>query len=193
MEFSRGAQPTVQRLNSLATSSERKALKWTLIKLPQSPAGRAQPTSQPYAHSWALHNISENLSRISPGRNTAHEPHQKGHSFPLDDCQEAFERIKNALRQAPSLPSRIFCKTFEVTCDASVEGIFAVLTQDGRPLAFESRKLSPPERNYTTGEQDLLAVVHALKLWRCYLEGPHFTVITDHSPLVHLNSQSNLS
>jgi hypothetical protein len=110
-----------------------------------------------------------------------------------DACQQAFERIQHALTHAPVLALPDFNKPFEVTCDASVEGIGAVLTQDGRPLAFESRKLSPPERNYTTGEQELLAVVHALKLWRCYLEGPHFTVVTDHNPLVHLNTQSNLS
>eukprot|EP00983_Pelagomonas_calceolata_P057831 1145232-Pelagomonas_calceolata.AAC.2 len=42
-------------------------------------------------------------------------------------------------------------------------------------------------------EQELLAVVHALKIWRCYLKGPHFTVVTDHNPLVHLPSQPNLS
>eukprot|EP00983_Pelagomonas_calceolata_P019190 603729-Pelagomonas_calceolata.AAC.1 len=65
--------------------------------------------------------------------------------------------------------------------------------QEGRPLAYESRKLTHPEVNYTTGEQELLAVVHALKIWRCYLEGPLFTVFTDHNPLTHLNTQPNLS
>eukprot|EP00983_Pelagomonas_calceolata_P027488 863143-Pelagomonas_calceolata.AAC.1 len=65
--------------------------------------------------------------------------------------------------------------------------------QKQRPLAYESRKLRPAEVNYTTGEQELLAVVHALKIWRCYLEVPHFTVVTDHNPLVHLPSQPNLS
>ena len=108
-------------------------------------------------------------------------------------CQQAFDEIKHALIHPPVLALPDFSKPFEVVCDASVEGLGAVLLQDGRPLAYESRKLSPAEYNYHTGEQELLAVVHALKTWRCYLEGPVFTVITDHNPLVHLNTQSNLS
>ena len=55
------------------------------------------------------------------------------------------------------------------------------------------RELPLVEMNYTTGDQEWVAVVHALKIWRCYLEGPHFTVVTDHNPLVHLPSQPNLS
>jgi len=65
--------------------------------------------------------------------------------------------------------------------------------QNGRPLAYESRRLIPAEVNYTTGEQKLLAVVHACKSWRCYLEEPIFTIVTDHNPLVHLPTQPNLS
>jgi hypothetical protein len=84
-------------------------------------------------------------------------------------------------------------KPFEVICDASITGIGAVLLQVGRPLAFESRRLIPAEVNYTTTEQELLAVVHALQTWRCYLEGVEFTVITDHNPLTFLPSQTNLS
>ena len=81
----------------------------------------------------------------------------------------------------------------EVICDASIVGIGAVLTQFGRPLAFESKKLTDAERNWTTTDQELWAVIHALKIWRCYLEGIVFTVVTDHNPLVHLQSQPTLS
>jgi len=110
-----------------------------------------------------------------------------------ENCEFAFERIKYKLTHAPVLALPDFNKPFEVICDASVEGIGAVLVQEGRPIAYESRKLQPAEVRYTTGEQELLAVVHALKTWRCYLEGPEFTVLTDHNPLVHLNTQPNLS
>ena len=108
-------------------------------------------------------------------------------------CEKAFLAVKHALTNAPVLALPDFLLPFVVVCDASKEGIGAVLLQKQRPLAYESRKLRPAEVNYTTGEQELLAVVHALKIWRCYLEGPHFTVVTDHNPLVHLPSQPHLS
>ena len=53
-----------------------------------------------------------------------------------------------------------------------------------RPVAYESEKLSSAERNYTTGEQELFAVVHAMRTCRCYLEGVDCTIVTDHNPLV---------
>jgi hypothetical protein len=72
-------------------------------------------------------------------------------------------------------------KPYEVVTDASTDGIGAVLQlQDNRPIAFESRKLNDAEQNYHTTEQEMLAVVHALKMWQCYLEGATFTVVTDH-------------
>jgi hypothetical protein len=108
-------------------------------------------------------------------------------------CHEAFEGIKHALTHAPVLASPDSLKPFTVVCDASLLGVGGVLLQDDRPVAFESRKLSPAELNYTTGEQELLAVVHCLTVSRCYLEGPRFTVITDHCPNTYLQTQANLS
>jgi hypothetical protein len=110
-------------------------------------------------------------------------------------CQAAYEKVKALLTNAPLLVHPDPDKPYEVICDASLEGIGAVLLQDGRPIAYESRKLIPAERNYTTTEQELLAVVHALNVWRCYLEGAAggFTVVTDHCPLTFLSTQQNLS
>ena len=84
-------------------------------------------------------------------------------------------------------------KPYEVVSDASGIGLGAVLLQDGRPIAFESRKLSPAEQNYTVTEQEMLGVIHALQTWRCYLEGSEFTVVTDHCPNTFFNTQANLS
>jgi hypothetical protein len=72
--------------------------------------------------------------------------------------------------------------------DASGVGLGAVLLQDRRPVAFESRKLSPAEQNYTVTEQEMMGVIHALKTWRCYLESSDFTVVTDHCPNTFFDS-----
>ena len=110
------------------------------------------------------------------------------------ECQISFEEIKRALTEAPCLAFPDFTKPFEVHTDASLAGIGAVLYQEGRPLAFESRRLIPAEVNYPTGEQELLAVVHALTVWRCYLEGAlEFRVVTDHKAITYLDSLPQLS
>ena len=72
-------------------------------------------------------------------------------------------------------------------------GLGAVLLQEGHPVAFESRKLNDAELNYQTTEKEMLAVVHALCVWRCYLEGAEFTVYTDHVSNTYFQTQPNLS
>lgn len=110
-----------------------------------------------------------------------------------EQCQKAFDTVKDALTDAPVLASPNFDQPFEVVSDASGYGIGAVLLQEGRPVAFESRKLSPAEQNYHTTDREMLGVVHALRTWRCYLEGVQFTVVTDHCPNTFFATQTNLS
>ena len=86
-----------------------------------------------------------------------------------------------------------FSKPFEIEADASDFCLGAVLLQEGHPIAYESRTFIPAERNYPTGERELCAVVHALKVWRCYLWGSHFTIKSDHEPLKYLQSKGTLS
>ena len=105
--------------------------------------------------------------------------------------------LKSALTRAPQLGIPDFsdqAAQFEVIFDASGLGIGAGLFQGDKIIAFEGRKYRPAEVNYTVGEQELLAVVHSLLVWRCYLEGaPKFKVITDHNPLIWFNTQTVLS
>lgn len=65
--------------------------------------------------------------------------------------------------------------------------------QENKPLAYESRRMTPAEQNYGVGEQELLAVIHATQVWRCYLEGSEVRVITDHHPNTFLQTQVTLS
>jgi len=111
--------------------------------------------------------------------------------------QTSFEALKMALTTTPVLALPNPDLPFEVTTDASDIAISAVLNQNqGRgmqPIAFESRKLSVHELNYPIHEKELLAIVHALKIWRIYLEGHKFTVITDHAALEYLPTQAKLN
>ena len=108
------------------------------------------------------------------------------------DCETAFAGLKNALCNAPVLALPDLDRPFEVICDACGVGQGAVLLQDGRPIAFDGKRLSPAEQNYDIGEQELLAVLHALELWRCYLDGIEFTVVTDHSPNTYFATKALL-
>lgn len=113
------------------------------------------------------------------------------------DEQEAFEKLKVALTTTPVLIPPNQYLPFRITCDASDYAIGAVLshiTPEGdQPIAYESRKLSVAERNYATHEKELLAVVHALRTWRHYVEGTTVEVFTDHNSLKYFLSQPTLS
>ena len=82
-------------------------------------------------------------------------------------CQAAFQGVKTALTSLPVLVLPDYSKPFEVVCDASVTGIGAVLLQQGKLVAYESKQLTPAKVNYTSGELELYAVVHAMGTWRC--------------------------
>ena len=77
-------------------------------------------------------------------------------------------------------------------CDASDDALGAVLTQefaDGEhPIGYISRVLTASGRNYITTEEECLAVKWSIPKFRPYLEGYHFTVITNHSTLRWLHN-----
>ena len=109
----------------------------------------------------------------------------------------AFEELKTKLTEAPVLKTADSDRDYIVTCDGSDTAVGTVLSQvhdsGDHPVAFESRKMNSAEANYPTHERELLAVIHALRTWRHYLEGKKFKVITDHYSLKYLMTQPNLS
>lgn len=114
------------------------------------------------------------------------------------EASDAFKKIQHLLTTAPVLMNPDFTKKFYVHCDASDFGIGAVLVQlddNGaeRPIAFMSKKLNSSQRNYSVTERECLAAIEAIKRFRCYIELQEFEVITDHSSLVWLMKQSDLS
>ena len=105
----------------------------------------------------------------------------------------AFEALKTALTTSPVLILPDFTKAFELVSDASLLGTGAVLLQDGKVVAYTSKKFIPAEKNYTTTEQELLGVVTAMQEWRCYFGASDLTLVTDHNPLQYFNTQAVLS
>jgi hypothetical protein len=104
-------------------------------------------------------------------------------------CEEAFLTLKKLLTTAVVLVQPDIEKLFDVYCDASGTGIGGVLMQDGHAIAYFSRH----EEHYPTHDLELLAVVHALKVWRHYLLGNLVHIYTDHKSLKYLFTQPDLN
>ena len=109
------------------------------------------------------------------------------------ECQKSFEILRHLLSSPPILSYPDFTKPFILDTDASNDGIGGVLSQldkDGREhvVAYGSRLLTKPERNYCVTRKELLAVVTFVTHFRTYLLGHTFTLRTDHGPLTWLYS-----
>ncbi|GKF46244.1 putative reverse transcriptase domain-containing protein, partial [Tanacetum coccineum] len=81
---------------------------------------------------------------------------------------------------APILALLQGAENFIVYCDASHKGLDAMLMQNEKVIAYASRQLKIHEKNYTTHDLELGAVVFALKIWRHYLYGTKCTLLSDY-------------
>lgn len=110
-----------------------------------------------------------------------------------EEAEISFQLVKQKMTEAPVLALPDFEKVFEVNCDASGVGIGGILSQEGRPIAFFSEKISGSKKNYSTYDLEFYAIVQSLKHWRHYLVHNEFILITDHEALKYINGQHKLS
>ncbi|GKE39711.1 putative reverse transcriptase domain-containing protein, partial [Tanacetum coccineum] len=114
--------------------------------------------------------------------------------IPKGDKQKAaFQTLKNKLCSAPILALPQGAENLIVYYDASHKRLGTVLMQNEKVIAYVSQQLKIHEKNYTTHDLELCAVVFALKISRHYLYGTKCTVFTDHKSLQHILDQKELN
>lgn len=114
---------------------------------------------------------------------------KKGYFQWNEVASKAFEELKEAMVKGPVLGLPDFSKTFTVEVDASGVGMGAVLTQNGRPLAYLSQALSPKNLGLSTYEKELAVLLIVVEKWRHYLQPNKFLICTNHFSLKFLRDQ----
>ena len=100
-----------------------------------------------------------------------------------EEQEVAFKQIQDLVTQAPVLSFYDENLPLEIQCDASQSGIGAVLLQNGKPLSYASRAMTPTETRYAQIEKEMLSIIFAVKRFHQYTYGRKVTVQTDHKPL----------
>ncbi|GKE58639.1 putative reverse transcriptase domain-containing protein [Tanacetum coccineum] len=119
---------------------------------------------------------------------------QKNKKFDWEEEQElAFQLLKQKIWDAPILALPEGSDDFMAYCDASHKGLGAILMQREKVIAYESIQLKKREKNYTTHDLELGAIVFALKIWRHYLYDTKCIVFTDHKSLQHILDEKELN
>ncbi|GJS54657.1 putative reverse transcriptase domain-containing protein [Tanacetum coccineum] len=110
-----------------------------------------------------------------------------------EKAEAAFQLLKQKLCSALILALPKGSENFVVYCDASCKGLGVVLIQREKVIAYALRQLKIHEKNYTTHDLELGAVVFALKMWRHYLYDTKCVMFTDHKSLQHILDQKELN
>lgn len=96
---------------------------------------------------------------------------------------EAFNKIKEAIANAPILVPFDENKTIQIQTDASKDGLGCCILQDGSPISFASRSLNEAEQRYSQIEKEFLSILFACNKFRYYTYGRKVKVVNDHKPL----------
>ncbi|KFM67025.1 Retrovirus-related Pol polyprotein from transposon 17.6, partial [Stegodyphus mimosarum] len=105
----------------------------------------------------------------------------------------AFQKLKDALTEAPVLKFPEADKGLEISADASDSAIGAVISQNGQPVAFFRRALNETQGNYSATERETLSVLSAVHKFRVFFGSSPVPVYTDHAAVTRLYSGKNLS
>jgi len=84
-------------------------------------------------------------------------------------------------------------KEFVVCTNDCNKGLGGVLMQDGQVVCYESQKINEHEENYLAHDLELAMIIHALKMWRHYLLGRRFVLMSHHNGLLYQFDQPNLN
>ena len=106
------------------------------------------------------------------------------------ELELAFKAVKKMVCVETLLTYPDWSKPFDIHTDASDYQLGAVISQEGKPIAFFSRKLNSAQQNYTTTEKELLSIVECVKEFRNILFGYKIRVYSDHKNLVHAATMS---
>ena len=102
------------------------------------------------------------------------------------NATKVYEGIKNEFCANPLIQPYSLLKEAKVTTEASEKAIGGVLSQEGHPVVYVSRKLTPSEQNYLNIERDALAIVFVVTELKEILLGRRFTLQTNHKLLKYL-------
>ena len=115
---------------------------------------------------------------------------EKNIAWHWDQEQEAsFERLKQMASSTPVLGYYDPSKPLTLSVDASSKGLGAVLLQDGKPLAYASRALTPTQERYAQIEKETLAIVYGAQKFHQFIYGRPMHVESDHKPLQYILSK----
>lgn len=132
------------------------------------------------------------ISNLSTILSPLYQLLKKGSDFNFDmQCMKSFNMVKDKLVSSEVLAHYDPDKKLKLACDASGYGLGCVLSRveddnSERPIAYASRTLSKSEQMYSQIDKEALSLVFGVQKFNQYLWGRHFTLCTDHKPLLSI-------
>ena len=131
-------------------------------------------------------------ARLIPDYATLSEPIRRLTKKKIEWCwqkeqQAAFEKLKQMLTEDATMAYYDPRKGSEIIVDASPVGLGAIFAQNGRAVSYASKALTDTDSRYSQTERETLGVLWACEHYDMYVRGAaHFTVVTDHKPLLYI-------